>query len=148
MKTKTLLLAIITIALSAPLVAQNQLTIGNGYELSYTPEESYKIKAAEEAYYLITDFGNIKWRYQLRLKYKNFALFSNTSIYMNYGGSLKFKPTSALFDIDLRYKYKKFCLSIGHRCIHPIITDDLQSLTRNKFYGGYDIKINLKYNIE
>lgn len=147
---KTLLIVTL-LSLSINTFAQNHIRIGSGYEVSYTPEESY----LGRHYYdnkldndLVIDFGNVKWRYQLRFEYKNISLHSNTHIYMNYGGKCEFKPSMAIFDLDLRYDIKKFRITLGHRCVHPIMNGGREILNSGKAFGGYRVKISLSYNIK
>lgn len=158
MKTSKMLL-VVAMLLSSHAFAQNTLKLENGYEVSYTPNESYQVRDANMMVsvqdYNTGDYnkfrmqsvgtmGDVKWRYQLRLKYNQFALFSNTSIYMNSTKRVSFAPSTAIFDIDLRYTINKFCLSVGHRCVHSIRNHD----NVGDISGGYAIKVCLKYNIE
>lgn len=82
------------------------------------------------------DHGDFRARVGVEAFYKQFSVYFDQHIYMDYA-SAQFDPTQAYWFAGTKWRNKKFEIKYEHTCIHPINTYSNQY--RARYFGGWDM---------
>jgi len=141
-------LILILVSVLCTFTSYSQVKIIQGAEMEYN--FSSKLRLREYTFFgpLSIDYHRppIAAKYRIGVLYHKFSFNTYTSIYMFKGRGFQFNPGLAIFKANLSYQVSnKIKVSLQHACIHPIISDNTEYVT--KVYGG-NTCIKISYNYE